>query len=165
MPATTPIEVIESVEDLKVALSRAAPHLRPRIKMLLAVSKGITSVGELAAKTGASTESIRTWKNKYRAGGLEVLLHEGRGGDKRSGISAEQKQKIDQKLSNPKDALRSYTEAQAWLKEELGIEKQYHALNKYLKRNFGTKLKVGRKSHVKKDEAVVAVFKKPARSR
>lgn len=50
-----------------------------------------------------------------------------------------------------------------WMKTELGIDKEYHAINKYLKRNFGTKLKVGRKSHVKKDDAAIAVFKKPAR--
>jgi transposase len=164
MPATLAIEVKETPEYLKAAHSKAAPHLLPRIKMLLVIAKGTTAVKDIAAKTGVSTESIRIWKNKYRAAGLEGLLHESRGGDKRSGITAEQKQKIEEKLSNPKDAFRSYGEAQAWLKTELGITKEYHAFNKYLKRNWGTKLKVGRKSHVKKDEAAVAVFKKPARS-
>ncbi|MBK8444601.1 MAG: winged helix-turn-helix domain-containing protein [Sphingobacteriales bacterium] len=56
--------------------------------------------------------------------------------------------------------MRSYKEAQQWLKSELGIEKQYNTVRMYLKRNFGTKLKVGRKSHIKKDEAAVDTFKK-----
>jgi transposase len=71
--------------------------------------------------------------------------------------------KIEKKLSDPKNAFTSFGQAQTWLKEEFGIAKNYHAVNKYLKRNFGAKLKVGRKSHVRKDEAAVAVFKKPIR--
>jgi transposase len=165
MPATLAIEVKETLEELKAAHSKASIHLRPRLKMLLTIAKGVTAVKDIAAKTGVSAESVRIWKNKYRIAGIEGLLHEGRGGDKRSGITEEQKQKIQAKLCTPRGAFRSYKEAQAWLQNELGIEKEYHALNKYLKRNWGTKLKVGRKSHVKKDEAAVAVFKKPARSR
>ena len=150
MPKTPSITVIESVEELKVLQTKVAAHLKPRIKMLLATVRGAVYVGELAAKTGVSGESIRIWKNKYRAGGLQALITEGRGGDKRSGISSAQKQQIAQKLADPKNGFRSYGEVQTWLKEEMGIEKGYYALNKYLKRNFATKLKVGRKSHVKK---------------
>lgn len=163
MSATISISLKESLGDLKSLHPDTAAHLRPRLKMLMAIAKGATSAAVLAAKAGVSTESIRVWKKKYLAGGLDALLNEGRGGDKRSGITVDQRGQIAAKLSNPRGALRSYKEAQAWLKDELGIEKEYHALNKYLKRNFGTKLKVGRKSHVKKDEAAVAVFKKPVR--
>jgi len=163
MPATFTIEIKETLLDLKVYYRRVSVHQRPKIKMLFYLLKGMSSMQEIAAKIGVTTESIRKWKNRYKAGGLQSLLSEGRGGDKRSGISAEQKEKIAAKLHEPNEAFRSYKEAQAWLKTELGIEKEYHALNKYLKRNWGTKLKVGRKSHVKKDEAAIAVFKKPAR--
>jgi transposase len=163
MPATVTIEIKETLLDLKSSFRRVSVHQRPKIKMLFYLLKGSTSMQEMAAKIGVSTESLRKWKNKYKAGGLQSLLSEGRGGDKRSGISAEQKEKIAAKLADPKGAFRSYKEAQAWLKTELGIAKEYHALNKYLKRNWGTKLKVGRKSHVKKDEAAIAVFKKPTR--
>lgn len=162
MPFHLVVEVHESADVLQSLFRKSSPALKPRIKMLIALSKGITRVNDLAAKTGASAVSICNWKKKYHQGGLEALLQEGRGGDKRSGISAEQKQKIASKLREPKDAFRSYVEAQTWLREEMGICKEYHALNKYLKRNFGAKLKVGRKSHVKKDDAAVAVFKKPA---
>lgn len=161
MPATFQIQVSEPAVELKARLRKTDAYLRPRITMLLYISKGVTAVSVLCTKIGISAPTLRLWKTKYRDGGLEALVLEGRGGDKRSGITPAQKQLIVAKLSNPKDALRSYKEAQTWLKEELGIAKEYHALNKYLKRNFGTKLKVGRKSHIKKDEAAVAVFKKP----
>lgn len=163
MAATFQIQVIESADQLKSAQQRCSLHLRPRIKMLSLIAAGITQVSTLCAKLGISAPTLKDWKTRYRDGGIEALLREGRGGDKRSGITPEQKGLIAGKLSNPKDAFRSYGQAQAWLKTELGIAKEYHALNKYLKRNFGTKLKVGRKSHVKKDETAIAVFKKPAR--
>jgi transposase len=160
MAATFQIKVTESVQQLKARQRAVAAYMRARIKMLTLIANGITTVSALCAKLGITPPTLQNWKNRYRHGGLEALLREWRGGDKRSGISAEQKQLIADKLSNPHDAFRSYGEAQAWLKTVLGIDKQYHALNKYLKHNFATKLKVGRKSHVKKDEAAVAVFKK-----
>lgn len=165
MSAPISITVSESQEELKSILAKTTDYQKPRVRMLLHIAKGTAISRELAAKTGLSIPTILSYKKKYAEGGLQALLKEGRGGDKRSGLSSEQKALIKAKLSDPKNGLRSYVEMQAWLKAELGIEKQYHALNKYLKRNFGTKLKVGRKSHVKKDEAAVAVFKKPARSR
>ena len=161
MSSIIPITVTESELFLRMLFNKCKPYQRSRVKMLLLLAMGTTSVNDLAKKTKSGTASIRIWKLRYNAGGIEALLADRRGADKRSGITAEQKQKIAAKLSNPTDAFRSYVEAQVWLKTELGIEKEYHAVNKYLKRNFGTKLKVGRKSHVKKDEAAVAVFKKP----
>jgi transposase len=160
MAGTFQIKVIESAAQLKARQRPVAVYMRPGIKMLVLIANGITTVSTLCAKIGISPPTLRDWKTRYHHGGIEALLREKRGGDKRSGISTEQKQLIAQKLSNPHNAFRSYGEAQAWLKTALGIHKEYHALNKYLKRNFGTKLKVGRKSHVKKDEAAVAVFKK-----
>jgi transposase len=158
------ISVKETSEELKKLKGKAPVHLQPRLKMLLLITGGLTGSVELSAKVGVSRNSIASWKVDYNEGGIDQLLSDHRGGDYQSGITAEQKKKIEQKLSNPQDAFTSFGMAQDWLKNELGIEKQYHAINKYLKRNFGAKLKVGRKSHVKKDEAAVAVFKKPTRS-
>jgi transposase len=151
MAATFHIKVTESAAQLKDYQRTVAVYMRPRIKMLTLIANGMTTVSTLCAKIGVTPPTLRDWKTRYRHGGLEALLREKRGGDKRSGISTEQKQLIAQKLSDPQDAFRSYGEAQAWLKTALGIDKEYHAVNKYLKHNFGTKLKVGRKSHVKKD--------------
>lgn len=163
MAKTVVLTIKESIADLKTIYSKAPVHLRPRYKMLLLMAKGQTSSQELAAKIGVSRNSIATWKRFYNEGGIDQLTSDLRGGDYKSNISADDKRKIEQKLSDPKNAFTSFAEAQAWLKSELGIDKNYHAVNKYLKRNFGAKLKVGRKSHVKKDEAAVAVFKKPTR--
>jgi len=160
----TAIKIKEDKVTLQKLKSQSGSHLHPRIKMLLALlAESTTTNAELAAATGASLRSIARWVKNYTTGGLDALLAEGRGGDHRSGISEEKKKQLANKLSDPKSGFRSYGEAKAWAEKELGIEKEYHAFNKYLKRNFNTKLKVGRKSHVKKDDAAIAVFKKPTR--
>lgn len=163
MPATTHIQVTESKEVLKKQLQTVDNYLKSRIKMLLYIQDGTTAVGVLCAKLGVSNPTLRDWKGKYATGGLQRLLSEGRGGDFRSGYSQEQKQKIEHKLKDPHNSLHSYLDLQKWMEEDLGVKKKYHAINKYVRRNLGASLKVGRKSHVKKDDAAVAVFKKPGR--
>ena len=155
------IEVKESLETLQSNLRKAPIHQHPRLKMLLQIAKGVTSVATLCAKTGAHRDSITAWKKRYAAAGLEGLLSDHRGGDFRSGFSEEDKEKIEKKLSDPNEAFTTFGQAQDWINKELGTEKRYHAINKYLKRNLGVKLKVGRKSHVNKDKEAVAFFKKP----
>ena len=161
MAHAQPIPVKESAEEIKRLLSNAAIHLRPRLKMLQQLSNGIYAIDELAAKVGASRNSIAAWKRLYKTGGLQSLIADKRGGDMRSSFSEQDKEKLSQKLSDPKDAFTSFGQAQDWIKENLGVAMNYHAVNKYLKRNFGARLKVGRKSHVKKDAEAVAFFKKP----
>jgi transposase len=155
------ISVKETSFELQKLHKQVSSHLRTRIKMLQWMQKGVYSIDELRACVGSSRNAIAVWKRKYRDGGIEALLEFSRGGDYRSGFSATDKQLIEEKLSHPKEAFISFKAAQEWINAQLGTEKEYHAIHKYLKRNFGAKLKVGRKSHVKKDDAVVAVFKKP----
>ena len=157
------ITVTESEAVINKLHQKASIHHRPRLKMLLLILKGMTVVGDLAAKTGAHRDSITFWKRRYASGGMKALLSDGRGGDFVSGIDDATKQKIKARLSDPHNAFTTYGQIQEWIKDELGIDKKYHATNKYVKRNFGVKHKVGRKSHVKKDDAAVAVFKKSSR--
>ena len=63
------------------------------------------------------------------------------------------------KLNDPKNGIRGYSELLEWVKEELGKDMKYITLVKYTEFHFGSKIKVARKSHVKKDEEAVASFK------
>ena len=47
-----------------------------------------------------------------------------------------------------------------WVNKELGKPIKYKALYAYVKRHFGTKIKVARKSHIKKDPKAVDLLKK-----
>ena len=135
-----------------------------RILMLLEIKKhekvGI-SKRELSQITGINHNSIVKWRNIYLQSGIEPLLTHGRvGGFKPSVFSQEEHKKIEVLLHNTKNGIRGYTELLAWVGKELSKEIKYITLVKYTERHFGSKIKVSRKSHVKKDDAMVDTFKK-----
>jgi transposase len=154
------ITVKETAEELTALLQKSTTSTKPRIKMLLAILNGITSTQDLVLKTKANRDSIRNWKSTYKTQGIKGLLGETRGRKKPGAIGPEVKLQLQQKLSNPKGGFTSYKQAMNWINKAFGLEMEYHAVNKYLKRNFGTKLKVGRKTHVNKDDNAEALFKK-----
>ena len=155
------ITVKESSEELSILYKKTSYYLKPRIKMLQLIIKDILTTKDLCAKTGKSDHTIITWKKLYNEGGIAFLLEEKRGGDYRSGLDDSAKEEIVLRLSDPKNAFTSYGAAQIWINESFETDKRYHAVYQFLKRNYGVKLKVARKSHVNKDEAAVAFFKKP----
>ena len=154
------IIVKETAEQLTKLYGSSSSSVKPRIKMLLAIVNGITSTNELAHKTKANRNSVLNWKNIYRIHGLEGLLSEGRGGKRHGALNEQQKAMLHKKLSEAKGGFTSYKQATEWINTTFGVDMNYHAVNIYLKRNFGTKLKVGRKTHINKDDNAAALFKK-----
>lgn len=155
------IQVEEGVAELKRLHKTVAPHLKTRLQMLLlALQKGLHSRNELACALGVDPNSIQAWKKRYRQGGLRELLRDERGGKRPSVIDAATDKAIAAKLFNPQDAPRSFTELQQWVEEHYLPGINYHTLNKYVKRRYGAKIKVVRRTHVNKDEAAVEDFKK-----
>ena len=154
------ITINESKEELTSLLQKSTIATKPRIKMLLAILNDITSTQDLVFKTKANRDSIRNWKNTYRNKGIEGLLGETRGRKQPGAIGPKEKLQLQKKLSDPKNGFTSYKQAMEWINKTFGLEMEYQAVNKYLKRNFGTKLKVGRKTHINKDDSAAALFKK-----
>ncbi|MEO7524557.1 MAG: hypothetical protein ABIT58_10705 [Ferruginibacter sp.] len=97
----------------------------------------------------------------YDQSGIEPLLKHGRvGGFKKSVVSKEQHDKRTRKLNDPKNGLRGYTERLDWVNKDLSKDMKYITLVKHAERNFGSKIKLCRNSHVKKDQSAVDTFKK-----
>jgi transposase len=154
------ITVQETVAELKKYYRRSAAGLRPRIAMLLLIIGGIRATQQLAKRIKVNRNSISKWKHIYKEQGLEALLKDNRGGKRHGGLGEEQKQQLAKKLSQPKEAFTSFKAATFWINEQFGMHKGYHAVNKYIKRNFGASLKVGRKSHILKEAEAEVLFKK-----
>ena len=145
-------------------LQKQFPHKYKAIQMLIVIKqKGALSKDVLAVMVGASDRSIQTWRSNYVRGGMDQMLKDSRGGKKVSKITVAAHQQLSKRLHNPQQGFRSFIEIQQWLINEFSIDMQYHAVNKYVKRKFGARLKVSRKSHVQKSPAAEAVFKKPVR--
>jgi hypothetical protein len=63
-------------------------------------------------------------------------------------------------LNDRQNPLRGYVELLHWVKSSFNKEIKYNTLLKYTNREFAARVKVARKSHIKKDEQAVEAFKK-----
>ena len=84
---------------------------------------------------------------------------------KPSVFTKEEHIKLEQKLRDPKNGLAGYVELQEWIEKEFKKELKYNTILKYAIKNFGSKVKVARKSLVKKDGESVITFKKTSRTK
>jgi transposase len=158
------ITVKETIAELRKLQRCHGELIGKRLLMLIEIKKhektGI-SKRDLSVLTGINHNSIVKWRKLYNQLGIESLLKHGRlGGFKKSIISKEEHKKIAMKLNDPKNGISAYTELLEWVNKELSKDMKYITLVKYAERHFGSKIKVARKSHVKKDEEAVATFKK-----
>jgi len=155
------IDIKESVLELKTQLKTVAPFKQPRIQLLLLIKSDTVATKQgLSAALGINHNTAQAWRKQYEQGGLELLLSDNRGGKKPSIIDAATDAAILAKLSSTTDSPRSFTELQQWVSTNYISGINYHTLNKYVKRKYGAKLKIARKSHVNKDAEAVEAFKK-----
>lgn len=155
--------VKESFQELKNILKKASPLIAPRIRVLMEIKKaegtGI-SKRELAELVGVNHNSVQSWRMLYAKGGISAICTHNRTGFKPSVFTAKEHLAIEQKLKDPKGGLRGYVELLAWVEKEFKKNVKYNTLLKYSIKNFGSKVKVARKSHITKSEEAVSTFKK-----
>ncbi len=155
------VKVQEGIAELK-DLQKRYPHKFRALQMLIILRKTprLRKL-DLASQTGASDRSIHKWRNGYLREGITAILKDDRGGKKQAAIAAKVHDALSKRLTDPKGGFRSFIEIQQWLSKEFDIDMNYQAVNKYVKRKFGARLKISRKSHVPKSPADEAVFKTP----
>ena len=158
------IFIQESVEDLQKYLRKASCQtIKKRIKMLIIIKKQapeMLSKNELAKLCKCNHNSINSWRSLYLNGGMDAIMQHKWTGTKSKHISEEQHQQMAEKLSDPFNGLVGYKELLGWVESEFNISMKYTTLYEYTRRNFKTKLKVSRKSHVKKNQDDLTAFKK-----
>ncbi len=159
------LTVTESIKELRALQRKHGELIGKRLQVLIEVRKhqdnGGVSKRALSSITGANHNSINKWRRIYREEGISPLLKHGRkGGFKPSVITKEAHIAIEKKLNDPENNLHGYVELLEWVNTDLLKDIKYITLLKYVGRHFGTKIKVARKSHVKKDGEAVEAFKK-----
>lgn len=164
MSKPTVIKVKESIKEIKSLQRKHGALISKRLQILLVIKQNeqlSLSKRELSMQTGINHNTILKWRNVYNQQGIGPFLVHGRiGGFKPSVISPTEHKKIEAILNNPKNNIRGYKELLEWVNEEFSKDLIYITLVKYVERHFKTKIKVARKSHVKKDPAMVEAFKK-----
>ena len=152
----------ESEEELKDYLRKQTRlSLEKRVRALLGIKQNrFRTRGLLAASLGVHLRTMERWLTLYEEEGIDRLLSLQ---PRRKGsilITAEIHQGLEERLKDSHDPFLGYWDAHRWVEEQYGVRIGYHGLRAYLIREFKTKLKSGRKSHVKKDpEAEDAFFK------
>lgn len=163
MASPKQMNIKESLVDLKRLLKTSSPLISPRIRMLIELKKnekqGI-SKRDIASLISVNHNSVQTWRTMYIKGGLKLLQSHNKKGFKTSVFTKEEHTAIEKKLKDPKNGLRGYVELLAWIEQEFKKQVKYNTLLKYSIKNFGSKVKVARKSHINKDETAVETFKK-----
>jgi len=158
------IKVIESVEELQKYLRKSSCEtIKKRIRMLIAIKKENSrslSLKELASICKNNPNSISIWRRQYLDGGINAIMQHNWVGTQSKHLSKEQQKQILEKLNNPSNGLVGYKELLHWVETEFDLSIKYTTLYEYVKRNFKTKIKVARKSHIKKDEEELMAFKK-----
>lgn len=154
--------VIESTTELKQLLKKSKPLFQPRLRMLLFIknSQKPLSKKELSKLVYCSATSIQTWRSLYLKGGISELLSHTTTASRPSIFTSEEHSKLEQKLRDPKNGLQGYKELHRWVTKHIKTGVKENSLMVYCRQKFGTKIKVARKSHVKKDEEAVETFKK-----
>lgn len=163
MPALKKLEVKESLSELRSLQYGVSFTIQKRLQMLMAIkkdTKGFVSKRRLSSSLCVTHSSITTWKSLYAIKGIEGLISDGRIGFKPSVISSDIHQALEKKLNTPNNHLRGYKDLQDWTNSEFTQNLKYITLVKYSQRHFGSKIKVARKSHIKKDVEAVNTFKK-----
>lgn len=155
-------ELNESLIELEELRKKQTNHrLEKRLLFLILKDEQKYSTREnLADYLNINEGTLRVWSKIYIESGLDSLLKISSGGSRHHKVPQSIHKELELKLKDSLNPLLGYNDAVRWVKQEFGIEIAYNTLRTYMKRNFGTKLKVPRKSHYKKDEQAIEVFKK-----
>lgn len=153
----------ESEKEIKKLLKQSIPFIGQRLRVLLVLKQnektGI-SKREVSKLVGVDPNSVQKWRTLYINDGIEGLMEHKRKGFKPSVFSIIEHHKLETKLNDPQNGLQGYVELKAWLEKESNKIFNYNTLLYYCIRNFKSRVKVTRKSHVKKDANQVNTFKK-----
>lgn len=155
------IRIKESVYELQ-RLLRKQSNLKSRQKLnaLIEVKKQTSRTRlELAQYLGIGKRTLETWLSTYKRKGLEGIVEVK---PRRKGsrlITEEIHQALRKRLESKEASFLGYWDAHQWVQKEYGIKISYTYLRRYLKSQFGTKVKSTRKSHIKKDGHSVVLFK------
>jgi len=107
------------------------------------------SIRKIAEDMGRSPQTIQTWINKYRSGGIDALLSKQRGKGAKSKFTDEMKEALEKELEDGKH--RTAKQVWSWLEENFDMSDFKPTSIYTLLGKCGGRLKVPRPSNPKKD--------------
>jgi transposase len=163
MSAPKTFVIKEKEEEIKKLMKSSTPMIGKRLHALL-IFKRHEDVGiskrHVAEEIGVNHNSIQIWRTLYIKGGLQLLMLHSNIGYKPSKINKEQEQALCNQLENPNNGMVGFIELLDWFNNTFQTDINYRTFHGFVVRKFKAKIKVARKSHIKKDTQAVEDFKK-----
>ncbi len=156
-------EIKENLTELESYKSKVKDYRSSqRLKSLLLMKQEEKTLVEIAVLLEIHFATLQRWIKSYQTNGIEIFL----GGIKRNKpsklITPVLHMEIEQRLKNSRNPFSGYVEVQQWLLKEHGVEIEYQWLWKYMTTKMDSKLKVPRKTNIKKDPQAEESFFKTA---
>jgi transposase len=154
-------EIRESELELKYLLkTEKKARRKERLHMLYLFRTGQAktrkSAGEILL---VHRTTISRWLDAYERGGLDCMLHVGTKPNNKLSIPVHILHALKRRLRNCK-GFSSYKRIQRWLQKRYGLFIPYSTLHGIVRYGLKAKLKVGRKSHAKKNKQEGIAFVK-----
>ena len=162
MGMTSKLEIEESITTLEKAFKSSKNFkVRQRIQSLILLKQQrFKRQVDLAEFIGVGHSTLKFWIKQYREFGFESLTTLQSGGNYKGVISESLHKALEAKVNDSETPLLGYWHAVDWVRDNFEQTIKYQTLRAYLIRHFKTKKKHPRKSHYKKDEQALEVFKK-----
>lgn len=145
------------VGEIEVAWAQPQPDwARRRLLVVRLIAQHELTVAQIMRVADVCRQTVFVYRDKVVAGGVAGLLRRGHAPGVQPAVRGAVQTEFLQHLKEGK--FRRAKEAQAWIKKRTRRTLTESGVRKVLRR-LGGKLKVPRKSHVKKDPAKAAAFK------
>jgi len=154
-----PIDVHHQAEEvLEKERTERTPWKLQRLQAIRLAMEGRETYRRIAEIVRTTSSSLCKWIGWFRQGGVEELLGHanGAGGGKEPRFNPQHWERFRAELA--KGTWRTARDAQRWLRETLGLKIARKEVYRHLGK-LGARLKVGRRSHVKKDPVATEAFK------
>jgi transposase len=163
MSAPKIFKIKESESEIKQLMKKSNSMIAKRLQSLLVFKRnedsGI-SKRLVSDEIGVNHNSVQTWRSLYIEGGIKMLISHSNTGYKPSKINDDQEQALKKQLENPQNGMVGFIELLDWFNKTFETSINYKTFHGFVVRKFNAKIKVARKSHIKKDIQAVEAFKK-----
>jgi transposase len=116
----------------------------------------------LALHLEINPSTLDNWLSIYRAKGIEELLKKKTRNSSSNIITSQIHKGLEQRLSDPQNSFNGFWDARRWVKQTYGGDVEYQLLCHYMTHKLDARIKMPRRSKIKKDqEATEAFIKTP----
>lgn len=131
--------------------------------LILIKSEQYKTLGEVSSHLGVHYATLQRWLLRYRKEGVEHLIQPITRNKPSKFITPEIHTALESRLGQSDNPFSGYVEVQQWLLKTYNVKIGYKWLWAYMRTKMNSRLKVPRKTNIKKEQDAEASFFKTAR--